>query len=311
MNAWLVTGMGLALAGALILSGLIPMATVSYIDPDEILTLSPDGTRDAPTPAVAGSQINLMVQLRAYDSYENLALPSWESPDNWEVKAAVSSGDVVYFSNPEKVASGLPSNPTRVTYIWYESWKVPEEYGALYSITWTITIRDESGASAGEIARTTYVTTDPAVPDGYFLINGRNVDMDTTLTVFSPSLSFRFIPTSEATRISGAYVVVSEGKTVVARMELVPQGDGTYAGTFTLPNQGVYSVNGYMNTTEGASIRLLSVLVPLDTDQDSVFYDPFYESQPDGQYSISTIIGACLITAGVTVAVVGMRRGKS
>jgi len=314
MNTWTIAGAGLTLVGVLIITGLLPMATVTYV-PEEALSVSPGGTEDAPTPVTPGETVPLSASVLAYDRGAGIAIPGWDTPAGWTAAVTVSpGGETVDLADMREYIVGPRVDPLSVTYIWEGEWDVPDNADTLHALSWSVSIVDD-GEPIGELTAVTYLIAGAATetPDGYFTINGARADRETTILVTSPELALGFRPTAGASEILGIRVDVLTSAAKIAVVDLVEQTDGSYAASYTLPGPDVYTLNGYI-LTSGNAIRMMSTVVPLDYDGDGLIDVPEggdgdgEELDADRWGGTSTLVGGACLMAGLVAILYGSRR---
>lgn len=117
-------------------------------------------------------------------------------------------------------------------------WTVPEL--ANTKLKFMFKAVDEAGNSR---TKTTYGLI--GAPDGYFTINGKRADEDTRIVVSDPKLTFEFTATNLGSAITNVVVKVSQGGTLVKEVTLTETtADQKWSGSYTLPAQGAYQVDG-------------------------------------------------------------------
>jgi hypothetical protein len=133
--------------------------------------------------------------------------------------------------------------------------------GILYAISYSLVTTD-----VGSFSGIGYVQS--ANLQGYFSINGNIATSNSFIRVSSPTLSLNFTVNSTVTAFaqSGSIVayinVLDSSGNLIQKVTLSPNmhdySDNNLTASFTLPNQGSYTLNGYVtyggSTTEQMSI---------------------------------------------------------
>ena len=159
-------------------------------------------------------------------------------------------------------------------YDWYSYWFETDVGGTLqFNINYTIQfyVEDAKGRSC---IRTSWVIFIPVellpVPEGYFTINGQEAVSDTVIFVTSPEITIAFVPTKYAEYIKHVDVEVYKDDKligIITSQELPEtavlgkfqkQPDGTWQANYTLPEAGVYRLDGYV-VTEQRTLQLMSI----------------------------------------------------
>jgi len=142
----------------------------------------------------------------------------------------------------------------------------PLEYYTNYSIQFSVV--DAKGRTCSVDSRVEFIPVEPLPePQGYFTINGKEAYEDTTLLLLSPELNITFTPTQYAEYIDHVDIKVYRNGDLIdfiTNQELpnsprfYMQSDGSWRATYTLPESGVYTFEGYVST-EQRTIQLLSI----------------------------------------------------
>ena len=159
-------------------------------------------------------------------------------------------------------------------YDWYSYWFETDVGGTLqFNINYTIQfyVEDAKGRSC---SRTSWVIFIPVellpVPEGYFTINGQEAVSDTVIFVTSPEITITFVPTKYAEYIKHVDVEVYKDDKligIITSQELPEtavlgkfqkQPDGTWQANYTLPEVGVYRLDGYVVTAQ-RTLQLMSI----------------------------------------------------
>jgi len=223
------------------------MATVSYID---IWVYLYPGSTDSASPDMVtiGSTVTLTATLR----YADYSKGWYSDPYSWTVTVDIYKGE-------SKVQTVTLYSYDPGMYIdmadWTGSWTIPNEEGTLYRLVWNVNTYD-----SGTTSKNTYAKTPLTEPDGSFKVNGKDTSQTSTLHVVNPTLTLSFTPSKAADKITGAYVEVWNGGSKTTSVTMTKQTDGTYTGSYTLPNYGTYELRGYVEWNGGNPLRKMSAL---------------------------------------------------
>jgi len=274
MNIQKIVSIALMVIGVVFLASpvLLPgLATVIY--PEKFwYSFYPDGTADNPTMLTPGETIQLKCEVVSYDARLGISLPG----DGFWTGYCAINGQKIPLTN-QGPRSGVENR--YVVYPFTGEWAVPQEEGVTYTFEWTIEIRvwDESQNKAVLIdtkSTATYAKTIAEEPDGYFTVNGKRADQQTTIVVLEPTLSLGFTATKNGDKISSVYVEVWKGGNKIDTVTL-SGSTPTWTGTYTLPDYGTYQLKGFYTWTEGtAPIQKMSVTVGWNEQMPSIVLTP-------------------------------------
>jgi len=283
LNVRYAVGALLLVLGVLLVANVFPLSTIIF--PEEFwYSVFPDGTVDNPTLISPGSTIQLKAQLVYYDGQTGIELPGTYL--TWIVQVTVE-GETITLS--DEVVS--PVDGRYATFLFKGTWNVPNVEGKVYAFDWLAIVRDKDRNEVGRSTLTTYAKTSDVV-DGYFLINGKNADQESTQVVFSPELDIKFIVTKGASSISRVYVDVYKKGTKITSFNLVREistpENPVWAYTYTLPGPGTYELQGYFVAGD-VSYRKMSLITVWDEEMETTV-------------PLKTVTGVILIVAGLVVA---------
>jgi len=139
------------------------------------------------------------------------------------------------------------------------TWTVPPTEGVVYKFTWLVNIYETRDKLLDTAQTVTYAKTPLAEPDGYFEVNGAKAGETTKLVVWDPSLSLKFVPTKNPEKITAVKVEVWKGSNLLKTVAL-SKTDGQYAGTYTLPSPGTYTLKGKIEWTDGNPLLKMSIM---------------------------------------------------
>jgi len=291
MRGLQVVGVLLILVGMLFVLNVFPLATVIY--PEKFwYKLYPDGTSDNPTQLTPGSTITLTAWLVYFDTKTGVMLPGM--PSTWIVQVDIN-GQVVTLRG-SGITGGVENR--YAVFVFQERWTVPNTAGVVYTLTWTIIIRDNNNNEVGRATTTTYAVTPAAEqPDGVFYINDKDASQTTTHIVFSPTLNLKFTATKCGDKITSVYVEVWQGNSKVETVTL-SGNNPTWTATYTLPAVGTYTLKGFF-TVQGSNtpIQKMSILANFGVSQ-----QPPTSTTPTQLLSTSQMVGLALIIVGAVLA---------
>jgi len=237
---------GLIAVGILIATNIIPLTSINYIN---IWVYLYPGSTDSNSPDMVtqGSTLTLTAELKCYDP----SLGWYSEPNDWYVSVNIYKGttkiQTVTLLTSYDYLSG--SDTAEFTGSW-----TPGEENTLYTLVWYVDTMD-----SGSDSRTTYAKTPLLEPDGVFRVNGKDSSQTTVLTLIDPKLSFTFAPSKYPDKITSVNVRIIKDNVQIQSIALTKQTDGSYTGSYTLPNYGTYVVEGYVSWS-GGTLRKMSVL---------------------------------------------------
>jgi len=169
------------------------------------------------------------------------------------------------------------------------SWTVPTTLSDGTKLKFYFKMTDVSG-NVGD--KTAYGLV--GVPDGYFEINSLRCDQTTVIGVKTAALDFRFTATRGGSSIFQVYLAVYDPSgTLIANVDLTETTpDQTWTGSYTLPSEGKYTVNGFFKDSTGLSYQRLQIL--LDWTQESGF--KFAIPPLSELLNIATLLGVAIAT---------------
>jgi len=224
-------GLGLVLVclGLLLVFNVLPtiFATVIYdSSPPTIGNVAPPGNIYSPTPLTGGQTYKIYAVV---DDYETSVTSVTCQISNVEGQSYSKTVTLEY----EKA---VPNQGDQYSY----EWSVPSL--ANTKLKFVFTARDEAGNVR---TKTTYGLI--GTPDGYFTINGQQVDEKSKIIVNSATLNFEFHASNLGGQISNVEVKIFRSGVQVGSVTLTETStDLKWTGTYTLPSQGTYQVNGYI-----------------------------------------------------------------
>ena len=190
----------------------------------------------------------------------------------------------------------LESNGDRHVF-WLEGQKLPSS--GLVSWDWTAT----SAVGGKTISATTYGKV--VTLEGYYSINGQQVEIDSEIFVEDATVTFGFTATSWGEGISKVKVLITDSTgTLIAALELAEATtDAYWEGSYTLPKYGTYKVEGYIHTNLGI-FKKMSLLMPWgeSTDYDVIDGDGTDLGLPFNPVSMALgIMGLAFLAVGLLV----------
>ena len=136
------------------------------------------------------------------------------------------------------------------------------------------------------------------VPNGYFEINGIRADQTTVIGVKTPSLTFRFVATKGASSITMVYVAVYDSTgTKLSDVDLadVSGVKEIWSGSYVLPYEGKFTINGYFKDSTGISYQRLNLM--LDWTSGPTFMIPTLSEL----FNIVTLLGVAIATISYAI----------
>lgn len=258
---------------------LIPGSIVYYSSVAPSASFSPSGT----TP-------NSPFYLQAYGTFTCMALLAGMQTaevTNATVQISIWTGSVWNVVG----TFTLTYVTTSMGILWYEYNFTMGASGNLYALSYLVQTID-----VGSFSTVTYIATQTNL--GYFCINGIFASNITTMRVSNPTLTFTY--TVNASGVSYAnfavFIKVFNGSTQLTQVNLTPPVNGNppanFTGSYTLPAQGTYTLNGYV-TYNSATTQQMSIVAPwgdLSASLSEVSFSDFY--------LIMTIFGIAFILLG-------------
>ena len=296
-NLLIIPGIVFIFIGLLFMTNIVNLATILY--PSKFWhSLYPDGTSTNPTMFTPSSTIQLKAILIYHDAQTGVRLPG--SYATWIVTVTISElGKTVNLPGKEHI----PSIENRYTGMLFEgSFNVPSDEGKSLTFNWLVILRDDNRNEYSRKSTTTYARTILDEPDGYFTVNGKKADEQTTHLVLEPTITVGFTPTKNAEKITRVYAEVWEGTSKVTTYDLTKSGT-QYTKTYTLPGYGTYTFKGFYKWT-GATTPIQKMSVVVGWEEGEVNGDGF----PPGRY-LNQIIGSVLLIVGI-VCIVLPSKGK-
>jgi len=253
--------------------------------------LRPDGTADNPTIITPGETITVYVMLVEDDYVAGIDLPESQF---WDVTVVITGNTysttlyllytTYYYVDHLKIAT------------FEAPWTIPTGENVTYKFAWEAKIYDEFGNHLGTATYTTYAKT-PVEPDGEFRVNDLVVNEKSKIVVFDPTIKVEFRPTKDEDEITGVYVEFWKADSLVYNLTLTKQPDGTYTGTYTLEEGGVWKLKGFVEWVGGAPLPKMSVAVQWGE-----------APPPPPTISRIQIVGAVLIAVGSAIFLYQRRR---
>lgn len=228
-SALLALGIILTLSGAL-----YPFATVIFVTPS--LNLSPAfpaGSQSNPTPLSPGNIVGLICYISMLDVGTPTSMTCHITGSGYDVTVDLHW---VHKTDYDEMSG---------------TWTVPNvaEQTTL-SFYWLC--ETSGGYSADAI---TYGRI--GVPDGIFYINDEEATLTSVHTVYDPTIEFKFVATHLPEKITMVHVYVTGTESWTVTMTKVTAD--TWTGTFTLPNRGQYTVDGFISDGTN-TFHLMSIM---------------------------------------------------
>jgi len=169
------------------------------------------------------------------------------SVTTWDTESGISSVTL-------KVTSGsYIFGPSSVT--WSDSnqcFELPYTFPATVG-TYAVTVKSTNKAMVDTI-KTLYLKVAVLTLDGYFTVNGIRGDPTSIFYVSNPNLVFGFTVTSGAA--SQVYMVVKDSSGATLKQVNMALGSSGYAGSYSLPSDGRYTIEGHAVPSTGNPILL-------------------------------------------------------
>jgi hypothetical protein len=262
-------GLVLFIVGLALGFNVVTLAFVLYdTTPPNFGNVTPPATSVySPTPLTAGSQY----KVSAYVTDTESSVKS--------VKCAVTSIEGQSYSTTLTLQYSSSDG------VWSYSWTVPSLSNTKLKFDFTAT--DEAGNSR---TKTTYGLI--GIPDGYFSINGQQVDQNTVIVVSNPTLNFEFTATNLGSAITNVVVKIKQDNTLVKEVTLSEvTADQKWSGSYTLPSQGKYQIDGLVWVGVN-SYQKMSLLMTFGSGG----FGPLTMSQMIG--IATALIGVCMMAYG-------------
>jgi len=255
------------------------LAVVVYDStPPSIQGTNPSGSDTTPTPLTPGQSI--VVSMAVVEANPDKA--------TCDISSVAGTGYSMSLTLTYKSAyAGVKEYST--------SWTVPSTLADGTKLKFYFKMTDIAG-NVGD--KTAYGLV--GVPDGYFEINGIRVDQTTVIGVKTASLSFRFIATKGGSSITMVYVAVYDSAgTKLSDINLAETTtDQIWTGSYVLPGEGKYTINGFFKDPTGASYQRMQLL--LDWTSGPTFTVPTLSEL----FNILTMVGLAitLVSLGIEKA---------
>lgn len=243
------------IVGAMLFIGVqVGTLTTLTVDttPPLIYLYAPSGTRTSPTPLTRGEYVD-GIKLWATDALSALSgAPTVHIIDD-ATGTVISSFHLPYTGHTSLING----------YIWgkYEKYDylLPTSVSSCALIKFEFEVADEKGNVA--YARGFGLT---GTPDGYFEINGQKVLSDTHLTLATREINIHFTATKAPDEIAFVEVEITRDANMWT-VNMIPVGTSEWAGDWTAPSDGVYTIDGYIAPTYDTTVRYKKLSVVMDT----------------------------------------------
>jgi len=306
-------GLVVMLVGFVLATGLVQLSEISYVD--VWYSWWPDGTSSSPNHLNTGATVVVWCDL-VYDDPSGFYI----DPNDYTVTVTVSKDGSTVATLNLVYTSSYPDGELHIAH-FEKQWTVPTEGDVLYQFYWEVT-----APGAGTSTKTTYGKTDPT-PDGTWYINNVASSETASHSLISPTFTVKFVPTQQADAITNVYIKVFDQGTNTqvsgSPMSLTKQGDGSWTGTFTLPYEGAFRCEGWIDWTGGVDVRLMSIVAVYGVETETFerpSVGPTPSPSPSPSPSIETPEGVPLLGLsqtqfiGVLLIVLGFvmyRRGRA
>jgi len=242
-----VSGLILIAFGMLLLTNVIPLATVIYYTPPSLSYPYPGGTTSSPTSLPVGTVISIKVT--ATDAVD----PSTQL--TCTVQMTTYSGST--YDSGIKSMSVVTSSGV-YQYHAYD-WNIPNVEGTTIKFHFTVT-------NTGGVSTTLDTYGSIGDPTGDFYINGNKVTSSSVVKVTSPSLTLKVSLTSLQSYVTGVEIDVVQGSTTLKTFKS-SSGDfslsgNDYSASYTLPSGGTYTISALIYTSakpQGISLAMLGL----------------------------------------------------
>jgi len=242
-----VFGLALIMFGMLLLTNVIPLATVIYYTAPSFSYPYPGGTASSPTSLPVGTVISIKVT--ATDAVD----PSTQL--TCTVQVTTYSGST--YDSGAKSMSVVTSSGV-YQYHAYD-WTVPNLEGTTIKFHFVVT-------NTGGVSTTLDTYGSIGDPTGDFYINGNKVTSSSVVKVTSPTLTLKVSLTSLQSYVTGVEIDVVQGSTTLKAFKS-SSGDfsvsgNDYSASYTLPSGGTYTIKALIYTdvkTQGISLAVLGL----------------------------------------------------
>ena len=242
-----VSGLILIAFGMLLLTNVIPLATVIYYTPPSLSYPYPGGATSSPTSLPVGTVISIKVT--ATDAVD----PSTQL--TCTVQMTTYSGST--YDSGIKSMSVVTSSGV-YQYHAYD-WNIPNVEGTTIKFHFTVT-------NTGGVSTTLDTYGSIGDPTGDFYINGNKVTSSSVVKVTSPSLTLKVSLTSLQSYVTGVEIDVVQGSTTLKTFKS-SSGDfslsgNDYSASYTLPSGGTYTISALIYTSakpQGISLAMLGL----------------------------------------------------
>jgi len=242
------SGLILIVLGMLLLTNVIPLATVIYYTPPSLSYPYPGGAASSPTSLPVGTAISLKVT--ATDAVD----PSTQL--TCTVQMTTYSGSAYDFG--VKSMSVVTSSGV-YQYHAYDYWFVPDLEGTTIKFHFTVT-------NTGGVSTTLDTYGSIGDPTGDFYINGNKVTSSSIVKVTSPTLTLMVSLTGLQSYVTGVEVDIVQGSAILKTFKS-SSGDfsvsgSDYSASYTLPSGGTYTISALIYTSakpQGISLAMLGL----------------------------------------------------
>jgi len=242
-----VSGLILMAFGMLLLTNVIPLATVIYYTPPSLSYPYPGGTASPPTSLPVGTVISIKVT--ATDAVD----PSTQL--TCTVQMTTYSGST--YDSGAKFMSVVTSSGV-YQYHSYD-WTVPNLDGTIIKFHFVVT-------NTGGVSTTLDTYGSIGDPTGDFYINGNKVTSSSIVKVTSPMLTLKVSLTSLQSYVTGVEVDIVQGSAILKTFKS-SSGDfsvsgNDYSASYTLPSGGTYTISALIYTSakpQGISLAMLGL----------------------------------------------------
>lgn len=235
MNLRKIVSLALILFGVLLFTNVIPLATVIYAD-FEFLWLFPANAIDPnqPYPLKAGSTYTFYIQVK----------DTTGQPEHVKGIVGNESFTIPFLKQLSDDVYAFRLN---------DAWTAPE-LGSEITFKWQVTnaIKDKT--------LTAYTYGEVIAPSGFFTINGKKVDVDSTIIVYDENVTFGFTATKDGDLIERVLLRVTNPDGTEWNVDATEITADTYwEESYTLPEHGTYTILGLIVTAAGPTYRMMSI----------------------------------------------------